>query len=123
LNGHYAVSASLTPGRMLLRRDVWLLAIAAVALLNGSTYSPLFDSILYFMRPAARAFFIVSPSVFFYLTSVVLSLLTVLLAGIPAAIYERSRGLRESTPVSLAIWLAAAVLLALPATMNLFGDT
>jgi hypothetical protein len=60
--------------------------------------------------------------VFFYLTSVVLSLLTVLLAGIPAAIYERIRGLRESTPVSLAIWFAAAVLLALPAIMNLFGE-
>jgi hypothetical protein len=122
LNGSYGVSASGTHRLILLWRDAWLLAIAGVALLNGSTYSPLFDSILYFMRPAGRVFFIASPTVFFYLTSVVLSLLTVLLAGIPAAIYERIRGLRESTPVSLAIWFAAAVLLALPAIMNLFGE-
>jgi hypothetical protein len=121
LNGSHGVS---TPGinwRKLLQRDAWLLAIAGVALLNGSTYSPLFDSILYFMRPAGRVFFIASPTVFFYLTSVVLTLLTVLIAGIPAAIYERIRGLRQSTPISLAIWLAVAVLLALPAIMNLLG--
>jgi hypothetical protein len=116
------VNPSATHPRTLLRRDIWLLAIAGVALLNGSTYSPLFDSILYFMRPAGRVFFIASPTVFYYLTSVVLSLLTVLLAGIPAAIYERFRGLRESTPLSLAIWLLAAVLLALPALMHLFGE-
>jgi hypothetical protein len=41
-----------------------------------------------------------------------------LLAGIPAAIYERIRGLQQSTPGSLAIWLVATVLLTLPAILR-----
>jgi hypothetical protein len=112
----------MTTWRRLLRRDAWLFAIVAVALLNGSTYSPLFDSILYFMRPAGRPFFIVGSEVFFYMTGAVLWFLTVLIAGIPAALYERLRGLSESTPVSLAIWLAGAVLLALPTILSVLGE-
>jgi hypothetical protein len=108
--------------RRLLRRDAWLLAIAAVALLNGSTYSPLFDSILYFMRPAGRPFFIVGSEAFFYMTGAVLWFLTILIAGVPAALYERMRGQRESTPVSLAIWLGGVILLALPAILSLLGE-
>ena len=44
--------------------------------------------------------------------------MTLAIAGIPAAVYERIRGLKSSTAVSLAIWLVAAVLLALPAIMR-----
>ena len=40
--------------------------------------------------------------------------MTLLIAGIPAAVYERIRGLKASTPVSLGIWLVATVLLSLP---------
>jgi hypothetical protein len=41
---------------------------------------------------------------------------TVIVAGIPAALYERYRGLKEdSDVVSLWIWLAGTALLALPA--------
>ena len=45
-------------------------------------------------------------------------LLTVLIAGIPAAVYERIRGLKASTVVSLGIWLVATVLLSLPTIMR-----
>ena len=49
--------------------------------------------------------------------------MTLLIAGIPAALYERIRGLKTSTPVSLGIWLVAAVLLSLPTIMRLLvGD-
>jgi hypothetical protein len=38
--------------------------------------------------------------------------MTFLIGGVPAAIYERIRGLPQSTPVSLGIWLVATALLA-----------
>jgi hypothetical protein len=44
--------------------------------------------------------------------------MTLLIAGIPAAVYERIRGLKTSTPVSLGMWLAATILLTLPTIMN-----
>ena len=50
------------------------------------------------------------------------SLLTLLVAGIPAALYERWRGLPESTPGSLAVWLLSALLLTAPTLFRLFGQ-
>ena len=55
---------------------------------------------------------------FYYLTSVAISLMTLLVAGIPAALYERVRGLPQSTPGSLTIWLLATLLLTLPAILR-----
>ena len=55
-------------------------------------------------------------------TPFAIAVMTLMLAGIPAAIYERIRGLQTSTSVSLGIWLAATLLLTLPTIMNAFGD-
>ena len=54
-------------------------------------------------------------------SSLMVSTATVILAGIPAAIYERVIGAKEaSTEASLWIWLAGTGLLALPAMGNFF---
>ncbi len=54
--------------------------------------------------------------------SLMVSTATIILAGIPAAIYERVVGAKEdSTGVSLWIWLAGTGLLALPAMGNFFN--
>jgi hypothetical protein len=45
--------------------------------------------------------------------------MTLLIAGIPAALYERFRGLQESNTTSLAIWLACTLLLALPSLLSM----
>ena len=46
---------------------------------------------------------------------------TIIVAGIPAALYERFTGVTEdSTDVSLWIWLAGTALLTLPAIGNFF---
>ena len=39
--------------------------------------------------------------------------MTLLLAGVPAALYERFQGERESTPTSLFIWFAGTLLLSM----------
>ena len=100
----------------LLKRDVLLVATAGLALLNGMHFSPLFDPVLFFVHRMAPGFF--GPLLLFYFNSLFISLTTLLLAGVPAAIYERLRGLTESTMVSLCIWLAAVILLTLPALLS-----
>ena len=51
--------------------------------------------------------------------SLMVSTATIILGGIPAAIYERLTGVKEdSTEVSLWIWLAGTALLTLPAIGN-----
>jgi hypothetical protein len=100
----------------LLKRDVLLVATAGLALLNGMHFSPLFDPVLFFVHRMAPSFF--GPLLLFYFNSLLISLTTLLLAGVPAAIYERLRGLKESTMVSLCIWLAGVLLLTLPALLS-----
>jgi hypothetical protein len=52
-------------------------------------------------------------------SSLMVSTATIILAGLPAAIYERFVGAKDdSTVVSLWIWLAGTAILALPAAGN-----
>jgi hypothetical protein len=105
----------------LVTRAALLIATLACALLNGFGRSPLFDSVDYMLGVALRGYPYMSRAVIYaYVTPVAIALLTLAIAGIPAALYERIRGLKSSTAVSLAIWLAATVLLALPAIMRAF---
>ena len=100
-----------------MQRDVLLVATAAASLLNGQSFSPWFDSVLILLRPFI-AQLISSPLVLLYLTSIFISLMTLLLAGIPAALYERLRGHRESSPLSIGIWLVTTLLLTVPTIRN-----
>jgi len=51
--------------------------------------------------------------------SVLLSTLTLLLSGIPAALYERLAGERPESLVSMWIWFAGAIVLSLPAVQGI----
>lgn len=103
-----------------MQRDVLLVATAGLSLLNGQSTSPLFDPVLLLLRPFV-AQLITSPLLLLYLTSMFLSLMTLLVAGVPAALYERMRGEKESTPVSLGIWFAVTLLLTAPTILIWFG--
>jgi hypothetical protein len=108
-------------GPRLLGQGAPLVGVAAVAAFNGTLFSPIFDSIFYYLDTFARGSLFYSPQLYLNLTSVFISLMTLLIAGIPAALYERIRGLKTSTPLSLAIWLVTAILLSLPTIMSYFG--
>ena len=90
----------------------------AMAAVNGLDFSPAFDTVSYWLYTFARGSALYDGEVFYYLTSGAITVMTLLLAGIPAALYERVRGLQQSTPGSLAIWLLATVLLTLPAILR-----
>ncbi len=123
-------------GPRLIGHGVPLVAVAALAVFNGSlhalvldtvAYSPVYNSVSYFVSTFAsgswfdgfvRGVLAAGPQLYQNLTSVLIAAMTLLIAGIPAALYERIRGLEASTPVSLGIWLAGAVLLTLPTILK-----
>ena len=102
----------------LLKRDLPLAGTAALAIVNGLDFSPVFDSVSFYLYAFARGSPLFNGEVFYYLTSVAISLMTLLVAGVPAALYERVRRLQQSTPGSLMIWLLATLLLTLPAILR-----
>jgi hypothetical protein len=55
----------------------------------------------------------------FALSSLILSTLTLMIGGVPAALYERFAGGGESTFTSGLIWLGGVLLLTLPAIPNM----
>ena len=109
------------PGRLqaLLRRDVPLAATVAIAVVNGMPLTSLYDSVSYVLYLFTRGSAFIDQDVLEYLTTLAISAMTLLLGAIPAALYERLRGLKESTPVSLGIWLVATSLIALPSLASL----
>lgn len=104
-----------------MQRDVMLVATAGLSLLNGQSSSPLFDPVFFLLRPFV-AQLVSSPILLFYFSSLLLSLVTLMLAGVPAAIYERIKGHKESTPISIGIWLAGTIFLTMPTIVGWFGS-
>ena len=106
----------------LLKRDLLLAAMVGVSLVNGLDVSPVFDAVSFYLASFARNSPLFHADAFYYLTSLSISVMTLLFAGIPAALYERVRGLPQSTPGSLASWLLATLLLTLPVILLALGS-
>lgn len=105
----------------LLQRYLLVALIIGVALLAGLDMSPAFDAVSFYLASFGRGTPFFHPEVFYHLTSLAISTMTLLLAGIPAALYERVRGLQQSTPGSLIIWLLGTVVLTLPVLLRAFA--
>ncbi len=106
----------------LMRRDVLLVATAAASLLAGQSFSPYFDPVFILLKPFVAGTLIATPLVMLYLTSLFISLMTLLIAGVPVALYERARGISGSNSVSIGIWFGLTMLLSLPALFGMFGS-
>jgi hypothetical protein len=103
----------------ILKQDVLIVGIVGLAVLNGMHFSPWLDGAFILTKPFFQiTFWISSPLLVFYFTSLALSTLTIMLAGIPAAIFERLTGRTETDGASLYIWLGATILLTIPALLN-----
>jgi hypothetical protein len=106
----------------MMKRDVLLVATAGASLLNGMHFSPFFDPVAILLRPFIAGTFLGTPLLSLYLTSIFISVMTLLIAGIPVAIYERTKALTQSNATSLGIWLAVTLLLTVPSLMGLLGS-
>jgi hypothetical protein len=108
---------------MLALRGFAIVAAGALALFNGLAPSPVFDSVDYMLGVATRGYPLLNRGLLYnYVSPLAIAAMTLLIGGIPAAIYERARGHASSTPVSLGIWLVATLLLALPTFMRLMRE-
>lgn len=103
----------------LLRQDGYFLGIATLSLLNGMDFSPYFEPGMVLMRPLLFSFSISSPLLIFYFTSLFLALASVVIGGVPAAIYERVTGRQTSDGTSLLIWMIGVGVIALPSFLRL----
>ena len=104
----------------ILRRDGLLIGVAVVCMLNGMHFSPWINLFAAALAPLLAAFYITSPILLFYFASLTLAVATAILAGIPAALYERAKGLGESDGASLGIWLVTAMVLTIPTVITFF---
>lgn len=104
-----------------MQKDVLLVATAGLSLLNGMPWSPVLFPFVALLQALLAGTLLASPLVLTYLASMLASATTLLLAGVPAALYERAIGLTGSTPASIGLWLAGTVLLVLVPHLLLRG--
>lgn len=101
-------------------RNIYYIGIAFFGMVNG-IFNPLMAFAYVFSKVLMNVPLFGSESLFFYFAAMMLSTATIILGGIPAAIYERFVGATDdSTDASLWIWLAGTAVLALPAMGNFF---
>jgi hypothetical protein len=101
-----------------MSRNFYYIGIAFFGMINGIFNQLWLIFALVYVQPLAGPLLFGSVSLTLMFASLMVSTATVILGGIPAAIYERAIGASDSNDASLWIWLAGTALLALPAAGN-----
>jgi hypothetical protein len=102
-------------------RNFYYIAIAFFGMVNGLFNQTWLLFSLIHMQILAPALLFGSVPLTLMFSSLMVSTATIILGGIPAAIYEHFVGAKdESTDASLWIWLSCTALLTLPAIGNFF---
>jgi hypothetical protein len=101
-----------------MERQWYYIGIAAFGMING-IFNPLFPFGYLFSKMLMYAPLFGNESLIFYFAALMLSTATIIIAGIPSAIYDRIIGMRDdSSIVGLWIWLAGTGILSIPAVGN-----
>lgn len=95
----------------MMQQDVLLIATAGASLLNGMPFSPVLFPIVVLLKPFIAGTLLESGLVLTYLASFLASATTLVLAGVPAAIYERLVNGGRTSTASLLIWFLATIAL------------
>jgi hypothetical protein len=102
-----------------MERNLYYAAIAFFGMINGLFNQVALVFSLLHVQILAPALLFGSVSLTLMFSSLMVSTATIIIGGIPAALYERFIGAKDdSTEVSLWIWLAGTALLTLPAVGN-----
>ena len=102
-----------------MERQWYYVGIAFFGMINGLFNQLALLFALIHVQILAPALLFDNVSLTLMMSSLMVSTATIILAGIPAAIYERVTGTEDdSTPTSLWIWLAGTGILTLPAMGN-----
>lgn len=103
-----------------MNRNYYFIGIAFFGMINGIFNQLALIFSLIYVQPFFGPLLFGSVSLMLMFASLMVSTATVILGGIPAAIYERATGASDSNPVTLWIWLAGTAILTLPAIGNFF---
>ena len=101
-----------------MSRNLYYIGIAFFGMINGIFNQLWLIFALVYVQTFAAPLLFGSVSLTLMFASLMVSTATVILGGIPAAIYERVTGASDSNDASLWIWLAGTALLTLPAAGN-----
>jgi hypothetical protein len=93
----------------------YIIAIVAFGMLSGMFSTVMVPNVTGALLLRAPGLLVSSPQVLVFLVYIVGSTLTIMIGGVPAALYERATGARQSTTVSMWIWLAGTAFVSLPA--------
>lgn len=113
-------NSSMEDRERIMKQDGYLLGIAGASLFSGMHFSPWMDLFVLPIAAILASFYISSPVLLFYFASLTVAVAAVIVAGIPAALFERYTGRRHSDSKSMAIWLAGTIVLAIPAIAGMF---
>jgi hypothetical protein len=103
-------------------RNFYYVGIAFFGMINGLFNQTWLVFSLIHVQILAPALLFGSVSLTLMFSSLMVSTATIIIGGIPAAIYERAVGTKEdSTAASLWIWLSGTAILTLPAMGNFFA--
>ena len=102
-------------------RNLYFVAIGFFGIINGLFNQAAVPFAYLFLKVLSPALLFGSDGLALMFASLMVSTATIILGGIPAALYERFTGATEdSTETSMWIWLACTGLLTLPAFGNFF---
>ena len=99
-------------------RNFYYLGIAFFGMVNGLFNQALVPFAYLFAKVLAPALLFGSEPLSLIFASLMASTATIIVGGIPAAVYEHFIGAKDSTDTSLWIWLAGTALLTLSAAGN-----
>ena len=100
-------------------RNAFYIGIAFFGMINGIFNQTALLFAVIHMQILAPALLFGSTGLTLMFSSLMVSTATVIIGGIPAAIYEHAIGAKDdSTPASLWVWLTGTALLTLPAIGN-----
>jgi hypothetical protein len=97
-----------------------LVFVLGIAMLNG-LFSPALRIVVLFAPVWYPALLPQTASLLFLLSSLLVATFTLMIAGVPSAVYERLSGAKESDFVSMGIWLAGTLVLTAPAVVNMLA--
>lgn len=101
-----------------MNHQFYYIGIAFFGMINGIFNQLALIFALLYVQPLAGPLLFGNLSLTLMFASLMVSTATIILGGIPAAIYEKVTGASESNDVSLWIWLACTAIAALPAAGN-----
>ena len=93
----------------------FVIAILAFGTLSGMFSPILVPNVSATLLLLAPGLLVTSPHMLVFLVYLVGATLTIMIGGVPAALYEHATGTHESDSASMWIWLAGTAFVSLPA--------